>query len=71
MAGIQKHKIDYIIVATRESDYYLPSEGDCMAALLSAFPNAFELAYQAPSFRIFRPLKNMESLHLSNSGSLR
>ncbi|MGH9744392.1 MAG: hypothetical protein ACRD51_18785 [Candidatus Acidiferrum sp.] len=68
MAGIQKHKIDFILVVTRETDYYLPPEDDCMGALLSAYPGAFELVYQSAGFRIFRPVSGVKSSEPSDSG---
>jgi hypothetical protein len=70
MDGIQKYKIDFVIVVTRDNSYYLPPEEDCMAALLPAYPNAFALAYQGPGFRVFRTLKNVETSQLADPGSL-
>jgi hypothetical protein len=54
LEGIRNHKIDYIVVVVRLNSYYLPPEEDCMAALLSAYPEAFELVHRAPAFRVFR-----------------
>ena len=53
MEGIEKHKIDYVVVVRRENSYYLPSDDDCFAPLLKAYPQAFYLVNQAPEFRIF------------------
>jgi hypothetical protein len=52
--GIQRHKIDYAIAVTRDYNYYLPSEDDCVAAFLAAYPHALELVHQGEGFRIFR-----------------
>jgi hypothetical protein len=41
-----------------------------MAALLPAYPNAFELAYQASGFKIYRTVKNVETSQLTNPGHL-
>ena len=70
MEGIQKHKIDFVVVISRDNSYYLPPEEDCMAALLPAYPNAFELAYQASGFKIYRTVKNVETSQLTNPGHL-
>jgi hypothetical protein len=51
--GILKYKVDFVIVVRREDPYFLPSEDDCFAPLLTVFPETFRLAYQAPKFRIF------------------
>jgi len=69
MEGIQKHKIDFVVVISRENSYYLPPEEDCMAALLPTYPNAFELAYQGSKFKIFRTVKNADG-RPSTSGFL-
>jgi hypothetical protein len=53
MAGIQKHKIDFVIVVRRENSYYLPSDDDSFAPLLVAYPKAFRLVHETPQFRIF------------------
>jgi hypothetical protein len=70
MEGIQKHKIDFVIVVTRDNSYYLPPEEDCMAALLPAYPNEFDLAYQSAGFKIYRTLKNRATSQLKSSGPL-
>ena len=70
MEGIQKHKIDFVVVITRDNSYYLPPEEDCMAALLLAYPNAFEVVNQTSEFKIYRTLKNGESSHIGTSGFL-
>lgn len=56
MQGIQRHKINYIIVVNRQDSYYLPPEADCFAPLLAAYPTAFELVHQEAGFRIFQVL---------------
>jgi hypothetical protein len=53
MEGIEKHKIDYVVVVRRENSYYLPSDDDCFAPLLKAYPTAFRLVNQGAEFRIF------------------
>jgi hypothetical protein len=58
MEGILKHKIDFVVVVKREYSYYLPTDDDCFAPLLTAYPDAFRLAYQTPDFRIFQVVKN-------------
>jgi hypothetical protein len=53
MEGIRRHKVDFVIVVRRQSSYYLPTDDDCFAPLLTAYPDAFRLVYQAPELRIF------------------
>ena len=54
MEGIRKHKIDFVITVHRANSYYLPSDEDCFATLLKAYPEAFRLVDQAPEFKIFQ-----------------
>jgi hypothetical protein len=53
MDGIKKHGVNFIIVAHREESYYLPSDEDCFAPLLRAYPTAFRLVYEAPAIQVF------------------
>jgi hypothetical protein len=52
--GIRRHKIDYLVVIRRQYSYYLPEDEVCFAPLLKAYPEAFQLVYEAPDIRIFR-----------------
>jgi hypothetical protein len=70
MEGIRKHKIDFIVVVTRENSYYLPPEEDCMAALLPVYPNAFDLVHESDHYKIYRTLKNAETSHTGVPGFL-
>jgi hypothetical protein len=54
MAGIRTHGVDFVIVVRRKSSYYLPSDEDCFARLLSVYPKPFRLVDQGSDFRIFR-----------------
>lgn len=58
MDGIRKHKIDYVVVVTREDSYYLPPEEDCMVRLFDAYPGTFELVQQGAGFKVLRVLGN-------------
>ena len=58
MEGILSHKIDFVIVAWRKNNYYLPPDDDCFAPLWAAHPNNFRAVYQAPEFRIFQVIRN-------------
>src|SRR5206468_5823305 len=40
MEGIQKHRIEFVIVVHREHNYYLPSDDDCFTRLFTAYPPA-------------------------------
>jgi hypothetical protein len=53
MNGITKYKVGFLVVVNRESSYYLPSDEDCFASLIAAYPGNFRLAYRTPSLRIF------------------
>jgi hypothetical protein len=53
MNGIAKYKVGFLVVVNRENSYYLPSDEDCFASLIAAYPGNFRLAYQTPSLRIF------------------
>jgi hypothetical protein len=52
--GIRKHKIDYLVVIRRQYSYYLPEDEVCFAPLFKAYPDTFQLVYEAPDIRIFR-----------------
>ncbi len=54
MEGILKHKVNYLVVVRRQSSYYLPSDEDCFAPLVAAYPDAFRLVEQGSEFRIFQ-----------------
>jgi hypothetical protein len=60
MEGILRHKINYVIVVHREStdSYYLPSDDDCFAPLLTTYPDAFHLVVQTQKFRIYQVSKS-------------
>ncbi len=63
MDGILKHQVNFVIVAHRDNNYYLPPDDDSFAPLLAADPNAFRLVYQAPKIRIFQVVTK-SALHL-------
>jgi hypothetical protein len=52
--GIRRHKIDYLVVIRRQYSYYLPEDEVCFAPLFKAYPDAFQLVYEASDIRIFR-----------------
>ncbi len=54
MQGMLRLKVDFLIVVLREFNYYHPSEKDCFAPLIAAYPDAFRLVHQAPEFRIYQ-----------------
>jgi hypothetical protein len=54
MEGIRKHRVDYVVVTQRRSNYYLPPDGECFKAVLAAYPKSFRDVYQAPAFEIFQ-----------------
>ena len=54
IAGIVKHRVNFVLVVRREKSYYLPSDEDCFSPLLKAYPEAFRLVGQGPDFSIFQ-----------------
>src|SRR5437870_4776592 len=58
MDGIQKHKVNFIVVIHRNVEYWLPPEHDCFKGLSEAYPGAFRLAYDDPSFNIYEVSNN-------------
>ena len=54
MEGIERHHVDYVIVAERISPFYLPADDDCFAPLQRAYPDAFRPVLQTKQFRIFQ-----------------
>ncbi len=66
--GIKKHNVNYIITVSRRINYYLPPEDDGMAALLSAYPEAFELVHLTPTFRVFRVIAEKSQKQETSQG---
>ena len=54
MEGIQRLRVDYVLVVHRTYSYYLPADDDAFAPLLAAYPHAFCLAFRTPDFQVFR-----------------
>jgi len=54
MEGVRRLKVEYVIVTHREGSYYLPSDDDCFAPLLAAYPHALRLLFQSWEFRVFQ-----------------
>jgi len=58
MEGIQRNRIEFVVVVQRENNYYLPPDDDCFTPLLTAYPGAFRMVYQAPEIKIFQVTAN-------------
>jgi hypothetical protein len=69
MEGIRKHRVEYVVVTQRRSDYYLPPDGDCFAPLLAAYPEAFRSVYQAPAFKIYQVIAEAPPTPVAQSDS--
>lgn len=54
MEGIGRHKVDYVVAASRKTNYYFPTDDESMAALLARYPSRFQLVAQPGAARIFR-----------------
>jgi hypothetical protein len=61
MEGILSHQIDFVIVARRQYNYYLPPDDACFAPLWAAHPSNFRAVYQAPEFQIFQVIRNNDA----------
>jgi hypothetical protein len=59
MEGILRNRVNYVLVVRREYNYYLPPDDDCFTPLFKAYPEAFQLVYQVPRFRVFRVVTNL------------
>ena len=53
MEGIRKYGVQFVIVISRTSSYWLPPDQDCFQPLVSAYPHAFRLLHEEPGVRIF------------------
>jgi hypothetical protein len=51
MQGIRRLRTDFILVAKTWADY-MPSDEDCIDAVLKEFPQSFRIAKEEPGFRI-------------------
>jgi hypothetical protein len=56
MEGIQRHRVEFVIVHRRETTYWWPPEEICFEALSRAYPEAFRLVHEGPRFSIFEAL---------------
>jgi len=61
MEGIKKYGIAFVVVVKRENSYYLPTDEDCFAALLAAYPGAFRLVHEGLNFSVFQVASNHEA----------
>ena len=61
MEGIERMRVDYVLVVHRIYSYYLPSDDDAFAPLLAGYPNAFRLAFHAPDFEVYQVRREQPS----------
>jgi hypothetical protein len=52
--GILRHRVDYVVVSTRDNSYYLPDDEYCFDHLLASHGREFHLVLQRPNLRIYR-----------------
>jgi hypothetical protein len=52
--GIIRNRVDVVVVAHREFNYYLPTDDDGVAALMKTYPDILHLAYEAPNFNVYQ-----------------
>jgi hypothetical protein len=53
MDGISKYHVLWLIVTSKEHDYFRPGEQECLASLLEKYPDNFRLAHAGSNYRIF------------------
>ena len=54
MDGILRLKVEYVVVAKRKNEYYLPPDVDSFSKLATAYPTAFDLAAHGEDFWVYR-----------------
>ncbi|HKV26002.1 MAG TPA: hypothetical protein VJN93_15520 [Candidatus Acidoferrum sp.] len=54
MQGIVAHHVNYLLVAQRRHNYYLPPDADCFRPLFAKYPMAFQLIYDNEGSRIYK-----------------
>jgi hypothetical protein len=57
MQGIRRLGVDYVVV-TNIWDYYLPSEQDCLNAVLVQYPQSFRIAHEGSRFKIIEVIRD-------------
>lgn len=64
MDGVQRLGVQYIVVVSRSTNYYLPPESICFDRLRNAYPGAFQQVMHGKNFEIYQddlpamPLQN-------------
>ena len=54
LEGIAKHRVDYVVVISHVSPYYLPDDDYCFGRLVAAHADNFRLVLQRDNLRIFK-----------------
>ena len=60
MEGIERHKVQYIVVVNHPNAYYLPDDGYCFDQLMAQFGEHFEPVLRKANFQIFRVRQNLD-----------
>jgi hypothetical protein len=58
LAGILRHKVDYVLVVNREFSYYLPPDAVSFNRLQKSAPEMFRLVHQGQGWRVFQVVGN-------------
>ncbi len=66
IAGIHRYAVDLIIVTDGRLEYWLPTDRSCFDRLYAAYPDAFRLVHEDPTYRIFSVT---EAHHVSPSAT--
>jgi len=56
--GMRKHKVDFVIVVSRNASYWLPPDQDCFEPVFKREPAAFRLVHEGPRYRIFTVVRD-------------
>jgi hypothetical protein len=59
MQGIQRLKVDYVIVIKHAEPYYLPDDDYCFQQLLVSRRDAFQIVFQDSNLQIFQVERNL------------
>jgi len=59
MQGIQRLKVDYVVVIKHKAPYYLPDDDYCFDRLLANSRDAFQIVFQDSNLRVFQVERNL------------
>jgi hypothetical protein len=54
MNGIRKYHVEWVVVVSRETSYFLPADDVCFDRLVHTHPDAFRLVHEGPHNQVYR-----------------